>query len=358
MLETDATKKESSTSTAESLEQIVSQDSIFVDLDEEDPDGKVESKLKTLNKKFEKLVTEVRKCFVKRASSHFDDAIQEFSECTHIEVKKLKEEEPNTMFDLIKNQYNPFNYDIIENIIENVLEDEDLMKKLNEHQERKKEFERLTPIKHIIKVVIHAIPPAKPPTDSCTVRIKVNEVWGNKTQECLKNFLNHCLGRDIVSDVHMYHGSICAQFFIPMAESQDIIDRVMSYREDMYQLGIFHMFIGETEIINKYDSIDLDGALHYFAQNGKCFEVSMSLELGADVNWQNRVGKTALMLATERGHTRVVEELLIAGADNSIQDKKGHTALDIASKKEDTHPSLLSLLTMSKGKLKKWHKLT
>ena len=345
MLETDATKKESSTSTAESLKQIASQDPIVVHLDKEDPDGKVESKLKTLNKKFEKLVADVRKCFVKHASSHFDDVIQEFSECTQIEVKKLKEEEPNTMFDLIKNRYNPFNYDIIENIIENVLKDEDLMKELNEHQKRKKEFERLTPIEHIIKVVIHVIPPVKPPTDSCTVHIKVNEVWGDKTKECLINFLNRCLGRDITSHVYIYRGSICVQFFIPMVESQDIIDRVMSYREDMYQLGVFYMFIGETEIINENDSIDLNEALHYFAQNGKHDEVLMSLELGADIDWKNKDGKTALMLATEAKQIQVIKKLRTAGADDSIRDNEGNTALDIA---RETDSRLLSYLTRGK----------
>lgn len=41
-------------------------------------------------------------------------------------------------------------------------------------------------------------------------------------------------------------------------------------------------------------------------------------------------GFTPLHLATDRGHTQIVQYLLDRGADRSIQDSEGATALDTA----------------------------
>jgi len=49
------------------------------------------------------------------------------------------------------------------------------------------------------------------------------------------------------------------------------------------------------------------------------------------VNLQNDKGETALMFASERGHTRIVKLLIEAGADVNIQDHINHTALMVAS---------------------------
>lgn len=275
-----------------------------------------------------------------------DDVVHHIAVYTKVPVKELKEAGPDSMFDLdlVKAHYDTFDCRLLEYIIKEILKDDALMKELTKHNESVKEFEQLAPIEQLTEFVKDVIP-VEPPHGSCKVYIKVNEAWGAKTKKCLINFLNYWLGRDITSHVYIYRGSICVQFFIPMAESQDIIDRVMSYREDMYQLGIFYMFIGETEIINENDSIDLDEALHYFARNGKHDEVLMSLELGADIDWKNKDGKTALMLATEEKQIQVIKKLRTAGADYSICDNEGNTALDIA---RETDSRLLSYLTRGK----------
>lgn len=50
------------------------------------------------------------------------------------------------------------------------------------------------------------------------------------------------------------------------------------------------------------------------------------IDMGADINAQDNLGKTALMYACNRGNSRVVKKLLEAGADISIVDKHGNSA--------------------------------
>ena len=53
----------------------------------------------------------------------------------------------------------------------------------------------------------------------------------------------------------------------------------------------------------------------------------MLLQRGASINMQDSNGVTALMCATVRGHTTIVQVLLDAKADASLQAKNGSTAL-------------------------------
>jgi len=52
---------------------------------------------------------------------------------------------------------------------------------------------------------------------------------------------------------------------------------------------------------------------------------------GANVNFQDKYGKTSLILATESVSPKIVSKLLLSGADISIKDKGGNTAMDIAA---------------------------
>lgn len=59
-------------------------------------------------------------------------------------------------------------------------------------------------------------------------------------------------------------------------------------------------------------------------------------EAGADINWRNGNGETAL-LVTARVRTDYVIEFIIAGADFNLTDRKGRSPLFIAASKGDTN---------------------
>ena len=68
------------------------------------------------------------------------------------------------------------------------------------------------------------------------------------------------------------------------------------------------------------------------AENGNCNELSRIIESGCNLNYQKKKsGKTALMLAVQRGKLEAVKLLTGAGADLNLRDKYGETALMMAA---------------------------
>jgi len=63
------------------------------------------------------------------------------------------------------------------------------------------------------------------------------------------------------------------------------------------------------------------------------------------VDWVNATdGKTALMFAAERGYDEIVKLLINQGADINKQDKNGKTALLLACEKNNANEALVQLL--------------
>ncbi|CAD8174575.1 unnamed protein product [Paramecium pentaurelia] len=64
---------------------------------------------------------------------------------------------------------------------------------------------------------------------------------------------------------------------------------------------------------------------------GSQLMVNFLIPWGAKLNVQTKdKGQTALHMATQQGHSRIVRKLLIKGIDRKIKDKSGKTALDLA----------------------------
>ncbi len=60
---------------------------------------------------------------------------------------------------------------------------------------------------------------------------------------------------------------------------------------------------------------------------------SLLEKLGADVNYQNRYGMSALMIAAENGQEQMLEILLEHGADATLTTVSGETAAQLAERK-------------------------
>ena len=71
-------------------------------------------------------------------------------------------------------------------------------------------------------------------------------------------------------------------------------------------------------------------SLFLAADAGDADKVTARLKQGADQNWQNDGGQTALMWAAKAGHDNVVRTLLENGANPNIIDREGRTALTLA----------------------------
>jgi len=62
--------------------------------------------------------------------------------------------------------------------------------------------------------------------------------------------------------------------------------------------------------------------------------IALLLDAGAPIDATDNRGRTALMIAAERGHAAVVQALLTRGADRAVKDKTGLRALDLATNGE------------------------
>ena len=67
--------------------------------------------------------------------------------------------------------------------------------------------------------------------------------------------------------------------------------------------------------------------------NGDFTTVCAEVKKGADINYQNGDGRTALMRAAKRDHKDIVRYLVDNGADVNAEDNKGKTAIMGAAKK-------------------------
>ena len=68
------------------------------------------------------------------------------------------------------------------------------------------------------------------------------------------------------------------------------------------------------------------------AHSGNCKEVHSLLQKGADVNFIDRSGKTALSVASGEGHVKIVHDLINCGAEVNTRDANGCTPLRAAAR--------------------------
>ena len=76
----------------------------------------------------------------------------------------------------------------------------------------------------------------------------------------------------------------------------------------------------------------MDQCIIKASENNEIEDVKRLLEAGADPNFQDKCGSTALIWASKTGNIEIVRVLFEAGADLNLQNRWGNTALIIASR--------------------------
>jgi len=80
----------------------------------------------------------------------------------------------------------------------------------------------------------------------------------------------------------------------------------------------------------RLDTSNPNNMLIVASQLGDIDRVRLAIAKGADVNYQDEKGGTALHWAVFYGHKEIVKLLLMQGADPLIKDKNGITPVDVA----------------------------
>lgn len=108
----------------------------------------------------------------------------------------------------------------------------------------------------------------------------------------------------------------------------------------LYIFTILFLFVFQTSYIyplNRDEETLLDASIF-----GDGDIVEIMLERNVNINIQDDVGNTALILASMEGHTEVVALLLNSDADKSIVNKYGNDALFYAKRRN--HRNIIKLL--------------
>jgi hypothetical protein len=71
------------------------------------------------------------------------------------------------------------------------------------------------------------------------------------------------------------------------------------------------------------------------AQGGNAQDCESLIDLGADIDWKNTNGDTALLAACRRGHTETISLLLKSGANCNISDNDLFTPLHLCTRRGD-----------------------
>ena len=131
-----------------------------------------------------------------------------------------------------------------------------------------------------------------------------------------------------------------------LASSQGYVSIVRALTDP--DLGL-HTELGDNGLVrferkanvNDQDFVGLTPLM--MAVDGQHYDVvNLLVDRGADLNLKAKNGFTALMMAVKGGDKNIVEYLLVKGADKSLKAESGKTALDFAE--QDNSTELIALL--------------
>src|SRR3990167_527415 len=117
------------------------------------------------------------------------------------------------------------------------------------------------------------------------------------------------------------------------SHGENLLEIIRSYPQE-YTLALIKELDAAdlNSIKNNYGST----ALIIATEKGHTDIALLLIEKGADLNIKNRDGDTALIIATEKGHTDIAHLLIEKGANVNIRNEGGDTALIVAAEKRHT----------------------
>ena len=181
------------------------------------------------------------------------------------------------------------------------------------------------------------------------IHIHLQTYWDDISIKGLYKLIEKLLPRDyrqsIVKHIIIFSGSVVIKLHILDFTADSLIEYTGGKLQFMRLIGIFSLYINDHPVLQEDENMNFTFELALLevvtAGNNEAVEFLLQLET-VNIDHTNEEGKTALMLACERGHEDIVHSLLSAGANVNIQDNKGWTALMIAI--EHNHTSIIHML--------------
>ena len=163
--------------------------------------------------------------------------------------------------------------------------------------------------------------------------------------ELIKKLLPREYRQSIIEHITITSKCVVIKLHILDFKADSLIEYTGGKLQFMRLIGIFSLYINDHPVLQEDENMNFTFELALLeavtAGNNEAVEFLLQLET-VNIDHTNEEGKTALMLACERGHEDIVHSLLSAGANVNIQDNNGWTALMIAI--EHNHISIIHML--------------
>ena len=259
--------------------------------------------------------------------------IEEHYQLSHLaEIKNT-----NELFDSISSHYCFLSCDLVKGVVEEFLSGDEVHSEITQYLKDLDTFKMSTQLHYIKTSIKEVLLQNQDVTETCTVSIKLNEIWGCTTLKKFEDFFCLAFGKNFnyLNQLCTELGKecICVSFVTPLSKLEFLIDKVLPQKEFLQRVGIIEMSVNNDVIITPDETTitNLELCLLGFAVTGNQFGISTLLELGVDVDHKSNERRTALMIASYAGHQQCVQMLTSANANVDIQDNKGYTALMLAT---------------------------
>uniref|UniRef100_A0A1X7TSW3 Uncharacterized protein n=1 Tax=Amphimedon queenslandica TaxID=400682 RepID=A0A1X7TSW3_AMPQE len=172
------------------------------------------------------------------------------------------------------------------------------------------------------------------------ISMKLHDQWHGSNINGLSLLIHNLLPighqQSIMKYITIISGCILIKYSVYYGSTADsLIEYTQKKLQFMRLIGIFSLYINDHPVLIEDENMNFTFELALLeavtAGNNEAVEFLLQLET-VNIDHTNEEGKTALMLACERGHEDIVHSLLSAGANVDIQDNEESTALMMARK--------------------------
>ena len=181
--------------------------------------------------------------------------------------------------------------------------------------------------------------------------IQLQMYWDKIVAEGLKLLIEKLLPlkrkQSLIKFLSTSNESVTIKYVVLDCTVDNLTKYAVGKLEFMRLIGIFSLYIDDNSILQEDEnmSFTFELALLKAVIDGNSEAVDFILQLQTvNINNTNEEGKTALMLACERGHENIVHSLLSAGANVNLQDNKGATALVKVNEHMCNHIAIMHML--------------
>ena len=301
-------------------------------------DSKVEQSLDSLIASFKDIVFDIREelsTFVSEEPGRLQRVIRYSENIGPLTTVKLDSSSFDEFFDALHPYYDFLDCSILRDIVKKFLGGK-LAEDLEAHSAKAREFFRTFPIKQLATDIHQVFNHFQ---DLPILEAKLEAPWEDAAIEGLYVLIKHLLPKTIQSQYSLMNnivilpGCLLLQYGIRDHSMIDTIIQHAQHNIDLMKLiGVFQLTIGGIPVIyeDKDPSFSFNTSLLYATKASNNVAVQCLLDIGANVNYKDDDGRTALMWVVNINNIDITRQLLQAGADIHVQsegDIAGITAL-------------------------------